>query len=153
MTDAATRFKDGFKSFTTGDYAAAIAAFEETLKLDPQHHEALHSIAMAWLKRGDASKAVEYAQRLAELAPNDPMSWTSLSLFLMKAGRPKEAEDAAAKGKLRTWKAQLKEGPAAPSPGGLNVLDAPTNAPAAPTMPQMPQMPQMPKPPAPKKPD
>jgi Flp pilus assembly protein TadD len=157
MTNAQEHFKSGFKAYTTGDYTGAIAAFERALELEPDHLEALRSIAMAWLKNGNAEKAVAYAQQLSELAPTDPMSWTSLSLFLMKAGRPKEAEDAAAKGKLQTWKVQLKQGPVAPAaPGTLNVLDAPASGPTAPTMPQVPttpQMPQMPKARPAKKPD
>ncbi|MBK6941957.1 MAG: tetratricopeptide repeat protein [Planctomycetes bacterium] len=144
MSDAQASFKEGFKAFTTGDYAGAIAKFEHALGLDPDHRDALRSIAMAQLRQGNAERAVEYAKRLSELEPNDPMSWSSLSLFLMKAGRPKEAEDAAARAKVQTWKVQLKQKPGETPTGQLQVLDTPsaaTGGPGAPVMPSAPMMP------------
>lgn len=152
MSDAQASFKEGFKAFTTGDYAGAIAKFEHALELDPDHRDALRSIAMAQLRQGNAERAVEYAKRLSELEPNDPMSWSSLSLFLMKAGRPKEAEDAGARAKVQTWKVQLKQKPGEAPTGPLQVLEAPSAAPGGTSAPVLPTAPMMPtlKPPPPK---
>lgn len=158
MSDAQSRFKDGFKAYAAGDYAAAIAGFQAALEVEPDHRDALRSIAMAWVRHGDPARAVPFAQRVAELEPNDPMSWSGLSLVLMKAGRPKDAEDAAAKAKVQTWKVQLKQKPAdaqAPS-SSLQVLDSPTggaNPPSAPVMPSAPIMPKLQNPPPPRFPD
>lgn len=143
MSDAQSSFKAGFQAYTTGDYAGAIAGFERALAIDPDHRESLRSIAMAWIKQGDPQRAVPYATRLAEVEPNDAMSWTGLSLVLMRAGRPKEAEDAAAKAKVQTWKVQLKQKPsdAAPATGPLQVLESQSGTPGTSSMPTAPVMP------------
>lgn len=138
---AATHFKAGFDRFVRGDLEGAIAALDRALVLDAGHLEALRTLAMTWFKKGDAAQAVAVAKRLVELAPDDALAWSSLSLFLSRCGHIKEAEDAAAKSKLVTWKRELRElneKPAdAPTPG-LNVLTKPgappTQGPILPTL-------------------
>ncbi len=130
--NAATHFKNGFDRFAGGDLDGAIAELDRALAIEPSHREALRTLAMAWFKKGDAARAADLARALVDAAPDDALAWSSLSLFLSRSGRIKEAEDAAAKSKLVTWKRELKELKAAPqnavkpsSPGTLNVLTTP----------------------------
>ncbi len=137
---APTHFKNGFERFARGDLDGAITELDLALAADPKHVDALRTLAMAWLKKGDAARAVELGLRLTRDAPNDVLAWSSLSLFLMKCGKIQEAEDAAAKAKLLTWKQQLKDlkqGAPAAGAGGLTVLTEPK----APSPPQGPILP------------
>lgn len=123
--------KQGLERFLAHDYDGAIRVLESALESAPDDVEALRALAMSWFKQGDAARAVVLGERLAEIAPKDIIAWSSLSLFLMKAGRVKDAEDAAAKARTLAWKAQLR-GAAPTNAPGLDVLDAPKAAPTSP---------------------
>lgn len=146
MTRSTDAYDDGFRAFKEGRFAEAIDALERFLGSDPDHVEALHAIGMAHYRREEWDAALRYGERLVAIAPNDPLTYTTLSLFLMKNGRIEEAEAAGAKAKVLKWKRELKHGSGATA--GLDVLD--TAPPAAPpVMPVMPVMPSAPKKPAP----
>ncbi len=44
--------------------------------------------------------AVEHGKRLCEIEPNDPFSFTSMSVTFMRAGKDQEAEDAMARARM-----------------------------------------------------
>ena len=48
--------------------------------------------------------------------PNDAFAFTSLSIFLQRMGKIPEAETAAAKARMISWKEELKKNPNAPPP-------------------------------------
>ena len=52
---------------------------------------------MALAKKGELDAAVEAAEKLIEIEPDDPLSHTNLSRILMQKGMIPEAEDARAK--------------------------------------------------------
>ncbi len=52
---------------------------------------------MALAKQGNLEAAVEAAEKLVELEPDDPLSHTNLSRILMQKGLIPEAEDAKAR--------------------------------------------------------
>ncbi len=144
MTHSTDPYHLGFVAFKEERFDDAIAALERFLESDPSHVEALHTIGMAHYRREEWAEALRYGERLVEVAPTDPLTFTTLSLFLMKNGRIEEAEEAGAKAKVLKWKRELKEGPGGSA--GLDVLDtaAPTSPPVMPTMPQMPTLPAKP---------
>jgi Flp pilus assembly protein TadD len=77
-----------------GDLDAAIAKLESILAESPDHalsHSAL-SVFYGKLERFD--EAVEHAQRVCQIEPDDPFSFVAMSLICQKAGRLAEAEDA-----------------------------------------------------------
>ena len=129
-------FRAGLEHFAHGDLDAALVRLEAALAIDSGYVDALRTIAMTWYRKGDFARALEFGRRHLEADPKDVMAHSSLSLFLMKNGRVKEAEDVAAKAKVLTWKKQLREGPDARQ---LNVLDP--NPPPAESPPIMPLMP------------
>ena len=55
---------------TRGQSAEAQQAFEKIVAIDPQNAEALNYLARLALRRGDAEKAVSYAEKAAALAPD-----------------------------------------------------------------------------------
>lgn len=129
--------KEGLDHFARGDFDAAIRVLERALAIDPNDVPALRTIAMAHFRKEDYVTALAYGERNVAAAPKDVVAMSSLSLFLMKNGRVKDAEDASAKAKLMTWRKQLKEGPQAEIPG-LTILEKPAVVESPPIMPMMP---------------
>lgn len=131
-------FEAGFEAFRTGDLAACVRHLQAALALSPDDTETLRTLGMAYYRLGEYQPALLLGERLVQVAPSDALSFTTLSLFLQKNGRIKEAEDASAKAKLLTWKKQLKEGSG--TDARLNILDTnplpPTSPPMMPTMPK-----------------
>jgi Flp pilus assembly protein TadD len=86
---AAEQIKD------SGDLAAAVAALEAVVADDPGYALA------AWCTRLERhDDAVRHARRVCELEPNDPFSYTALSVACMRGGRIAEAEDALARSRM-----------------------------------------------------
>ena len=98
----------GFDLFAEGKYDEAITAYRDALKIDPSFVDALHGLAAAADKSGDFETAIAAARRVTEVTPDDPLAYTSLSMFLQHAGRIEDAEAAAAQARVREWKAELK---------------------------------------------
>ena len=117
---ADAEYERGFSAFKAADYGAAIEALTRALELDPRHVPSLRTLAMAYFHRDEFARALEIGERHVEADPKDVVAHSSLSLFLMKNGRIKEAEEVAARAKVLAWKKQLKEGVSQ----GLNVIDA-----------------------------
>lgn len=124
-------FERGFDAFKDGDLDASIRALERALELDPRHVPSLRTLAMAYYRKEDYVRALATGERHVEIDPKDVVAHSSLSLFLMKNGRIKEAEDVSARAKVMTWKKQLKEG----IPQGLSVLDSKPVVESPPMMP------------------
>ena len=100
------------QAFVKGKFDEAIAAFGRALAQDPADREALRGLAMACSQKGDIEGAVGWANKLTEAAPQETLSWATLSMLLQKQGKIKEAEDAQAKARTLSWKDQLKKPPA-----------------------------------------
>jgi tetratricopeptide (TPR) repeat protein len=90
-------------------YDEALERFERCLAIDPDYTDAILGKAMVHLERGEHDRAIELGKRLAELAPDDVLAFTSLSMFYERAGMIKEAEEAGAKARMLDWKRQLGE--------------------------------------------
>ena len=91
---AAEKLKDD------GDLAGAVAAMEALVADDPDYALA-HSALGAWCTRLERhAEAVQHARRACELEPNDPFSYTALSVACMRAGMIPEAEDALARSRM-----------------------------------------------------
>ena len=91
---AAEKLKDD------GDLAGAVAAMEALVADDPDYAWA-HSALGAWCTRLERhAEAVQHARRACELEPNDPFSYTALSVACMRAGMIPEAEDALARSRM-----------------------------------------------------
>ena len=83
-----------------GKLADAVAALENLVAEHPTFTLA-HSALAAWCTRLERhDEAIRHARRACELEPNDPFSYTALSVACMRGGRIAEAEDALAKSRL-----------------------------------------------------
>jgi Flp pilus assembly protein TadD len=94
LYDEAEKLKDA------GKLDEAVAKLNELLAADPGYalaHSAL-AVILTRLKRHD--EAVAHARRVCELEPNDPFSYTALSVTCQRAGMIMEAEDAMARARM-----------------------------------------------------
>jgi Flp pilus assembly protein TadD len=94
LYDEADKLKDA------GKLEEAAAKLNELLAADPEYalaHSAL-AVILTRLKRHE--EAIGHGVRVCELAPNDPFSFTALSVTYQRAGRIPEAEDAMAQARM-----------------------------------------------------
>jgi tetratricopeptide (TPR) repeat protein len=109
MPSASELYDRGIDLFTEGKHAEAVDAYRAALEVDPAFVDALHGLAMALAENGDLPGAIEAATRITRIAPDDPLGFTSLSMFHQRNGQIAEAEAAAAQARVREWKQQLKD--------------------------------------------
>jgi tetratricopeptide (TPR) repeat protein len=94
LYDAAEKLKDA------GKLDEAAAKLNELLAADPKYalaHSAL-AVILTRLKRHD--EAIAHGLKVCELEPNDPFSFTALSVTFQRAGKIPEAEEAMARARM-----------------------------------------------------
>ena len=114
MPDANARQKAEEHYYAALDFMAeghlekAVAAYRESVAADPTFTEAMHGLARTLQDLQRYDEAIEVAQRIAELDPDDVLAHTSLSVLYQKKGMIPEAESEGAKARVLGWKQQLK---------------------------------------------
>ncbi len=109
MPTAEELYLQAIELFASGKLDAAIATYRQALELDPDYTDALHGLAQALAQKDELDAAIATAQRITALDPDDVLAHTSLSVFYMRKGMKKEAEEEAAKARLLEWKKQLQQ--------------------------------------------
>jgi Flp pilus assembly protein TadD len=97
-----------------GDAGAAAQTLRRCLQVDPAMLDAMHGLIRALQEQGDLDQAIDVAQRLLQLDPEDPLAHTSLSILYQHKGMIPEAEAEALRAKLLGWKKQLQQPKPAP---------------------------------------
>lgn len=93
-----------------GKLDESVAAYRQSLNADPTFTEAMHGLARALQDLERYDEAIDVANKIAELDPDDVLAHTSLSVLYQKKGMIPEAEAEAAKARVLGWKQQLKKG-------------------------------------------
>jgi Flp pilus assembly protein TadD len=115
MSDPHARQKAEDHYYTALDLMAAgrldeaVAAYQESLTVDPTFTESMHGLARALQDLERYDEAIEVAKKIAEVDPDDVLAHTSLSVLYMKKGMIPEAEAEGAKARVLGWKQQLKK--------------------------------------------
>ena len=104
MSEALNHYKQGLGLFGQGKFEEAIASFQQALASRPQWAEALHALATAQSKAGDQDSALATIEKVIALDPEDPLGYTSQSIFLQRKGLIPEADKAQAKARMASWK-------------------------------------------------
>jgi Flp pilus assembly protein TadD len=90
-------YDDASKLKNEGKLEAAVGKLQEILKIAPDHVLAHSALGVHLQKLGQAEQAIRHAVRVTELEPNDPFSFTQLSVIYQRCGRIPEAEEAMAR--------------------------------------------------------
>jgi tetratricopeptide (TPR) repeat protein len=93
-----------------GKVEEAVAAYRKSIAVDPAFTEAMHGLARALQDLERYDEAIEMAQTITQLDPDDVLAHTSLSVLYQKKGMIPEAEAEGAKARVLGWKQQLKKG-------------------------------------------
>ncbi len=93
-----------------GKLEEAVAAYRESITVDPAFTEAMHGLARALQDLQRYDEAIAVAQKITELDSDDVLAHTSLSVLYQKKGMIPEAEAEGAKARVLGWKQQLKKG-------------------------------------------
>ena len=88
-----------------GKLEAAISKLEELISEHPDHAMAHAGLSVYYGKLDRHKDAVEHAQKVCELEPDDPFSYIALSLVCQKAGDRAEAEKAMQLAMEKQWAA------------------------------------------------
>src|SRR5436305_11782428 len=116
MTDANARQKAEDHYYVALDLMAeghlekAVVEYQASVQSDPTFTEVMHGLARALQDLQRYDEAIEVAQKIAELDPDDVLAHTSLSVLYQKKGMIPEAEAEGAKARVLGWKQQLKQG-------------------------------------------
>jgi len=108
--NAEERYYAALDVMAEGKLEEAVAAYRESLTIDPTFTEAMHGLARALQDLQRYDEAIEIARRIAEVDPDDVLAHTSLSVLYQKKGMIAEAEAEGAKARVLGWKQQLKKG-------------------------------------------
>ena len=103
-------FDQAVDAVADGDLEAAVTAYQAALAIDPDYADVLEGLSMALADLGRFDEAITAATRVAELQPDEILSYTNVSRIYQKAGDVPKAEEWAAKGRMLDWKQQLKTG-------------------------------------------
>ena len=93
-----------------GQPEAAVTGFERALAADPTFLDARHGLVRALRDAGRYDDGIAAAQQLAADDPDDVLAHTALSILYQHNGMVPEAEAAATRAKLLSWKQQLRAG-------------------------------------------
>jgi len=118
VSSASEHYRRGLGLYGKRSYAEAIEAYRQALTERPDWSECLQALGMAQMHAGQLEAAFETLQRVTELAPEDPLAFTSLSMCLQRMNRIADAETAQSQARLLSWKQELKRNPSAPPPSG-----------------------------------
>ena len=116
MASAIEHYKKGLLLYGRRAYAEAIQEYRSALTERPEWSDCLQALGMAQMHAGHLDDALVTLQRVTELAPEDPLAFTSLSMCLQRVNKIPEAEKAQAQARLLSWKQDLKTNPNAPPP-------------------------------------
>lgn len=93
------------RTFADGDEAGALAMLEQALSIDPGFADGYETIGVMLGRSGHFHEAIDVFRRLEEVAPDEPLVNTNLSLYYMKLGDKETAEDEAGKATLKSMAA------------------------------------------------
>ena len=85
--------EQGFRFLFKGDNQATIHAFESALAVEPNHHEIMHYLGMAYASDLSWNKAVEVFQRSLDLIPNNIEVLYSLAVVYFELNQWAEAAE------------------------------------------------------------
>jgi len=92
-----------------GDLDAAVGKLHELLKQDASYALAHAALSVFYSRAEKHDEAIEHAEKVCELEPDDPFSFIAMSLLYQKAGQIGEAERAMMQARQAQAAARFRE--------------------------------------------
>jgi len=105
---AETHYYAALDHVADGSDEQAIDEYRQSVAADPAFTDALHGLSRALQNLNRFDEAIEVAQQISAVDPDDVLAHTSLSILYQKKGMVPEAEAEANKARVLGWKQQLK---------------------------------------------
>src|SRR5690242_8880345 len=83
-----------------GKLAEAAELLETLCAQDPAYALAHSALAVLYGRLGKHDEAIRHGLKVCELEPNEPFSFTAMSVTFQRAGKIPEAEDAMARARM-----------------------------------------------------
>jgi len=93
-------YDEGDKLKDAGDLEGAAQKYEEILKQDNDYALAHSALAVVYTRLKRHDDAIKHGLRVCELEPNDPFSYTAMSVTYQRAGKIPEAEECLARARM-----------------------------------------------------
>ena len=85
MADLTQLYDEADKLKQEGDLEGAAAKLQEALAADEKYALAHSALAVVLQRMGKHDDAIQHAQKVCELEPNDPFSYTAMSVTFQRA--------------------------------------------------------------------
>ena len=85
MSDLAALYDEADQLKTAGDLDGAVAKLQEVLSSDENYALAHSALAVILQKMTKHEEAIEHAKKVCELEPDDPFSFTAMSVTFQRA--------------------------------------------------------------------
>jgi tetratricopeptide (TPR) repeat protein len=96
--EAFAYYRDGMSAQGDGEYAEALANYEEALKLEENNYDRsyiLYNMGLIHASNGDHDRALDYYQQAAELNPRMPQALNNMAVIFHYKGEQSADEETA----------------------------------------------------------
>ena len=123
MADIDELYMEGLDRFAEGDYSGAVEWFRKAVEADPSYLDGWHGIARSCFEGRETDpqlldQAIEAAERIVELDPDDVTGYSTLSQIYVWKGDKDTAEMWGGKARVAGWKDQLRRDKKGSGPSG-----------------------------------
>ena len=105
MASVEQEYDEAIKLKEAGKLEDAVGKLEALVDQAPDYALAHAGLSVFYSKLDRHDDAIEHAQKVCELEPEDPFSYMSMSMVCQKAGRTTEAEQALNQAMEKQWSA------------------------------------------------
>lgn len=103
MANPDQAYDEAIALYEAGNLDEAVAKLEALAAAEPDFALAHAALGVYYGKLDRHEEAVEHAQKVCELDPDDPFSYMALSTICQKAGKIPEAEQALSQAMEKQW--------------------------------------------------
>jgi predicted Zn-dependent protease len=97
------RYDEAIELQQAGKLEEAVGKLEQLVAEEPGYALAHAALSVFYGKLDRHDEAVQHAQTVCELEPDDPFSYMAMSLICQKAGRTADAEQALSQAMEKQW--------------------------------------------------
>jgi predicted Zn-dependent protease len=100
MATTAQQYDEAIQLKEAGQLDEAAAKLGQLLEQEPDYALAHSALAVICTRLRRHDEAIAHAMKVCQLEPNEPFSYTALSVTYQRAGKIPEAEDAMARARM-----------------------------------------------------